>query len=76
MQGRANEGDALKVWRENRPRRNSGNRAGMIKQYTRQAWRENQAGEGHENKQNTGKRAKDVTKPRKHMQNTHAMKLK
>ena len=31
MQGRANEGDALQVWRENRPRRNSGNRAGMIK---------------------------------------------
>lgn len=32
MQGRANEGDALQVWRESRLRRSSGDRARMIKQ--------------------------------------------
>ena len=29
--GRANEGDVAQVWREGRPGRNSGNRAGLIK---------------------------------------------
>ena len=64
--GRAGEGDVVQVWREGRPRKHSGNRAGLIKQTQDRCERENQAGE-EQNKKIGGRmehwqKTKDHTK--------------
>lgn len=64
--GRADAGDVVRVWREGRPRKHSGNRAGLIKQTQDSRERENQAGE-EQNKKTGGKtehwkKTKDSTK--------------